>query len=301
MAASESRGRAISQSDSHFQQPHARTVKAYYDLSRCPPTFDVVSFLMRIAAVAGADAVEIGILPGPVGGFRDDNLWPHSIAERVHMRDHVAVPMCRMLPGATVTLYSERPAVSGFGVGEYSMDMRFFVEAMAQGVRPLRPAADRPKRPDLITITLRECAHWSPRNSNLPEWIGAARAMRAAGLDVVFVRDTLFADSPVEDFATDPQASRDLDARGALYRSAKCNLFVNNGPAAFAMACDAPVVMLKPTCESLGGCYSAARYQAIGVPPGGQMPGSPPHQRMVWREDTVGEILNATWDFLEIA
>lgn len=273
-------------------------MKVYYDLSRCPPTFDVVSFLMRVGAFK-PDAVEIGILPGPVGGFRDDNLWPHSIAERVHMRDNVAVPMCRMLPGATVTVHSTRLAgVSGFGVGEYSMDMRFFVEAMAQGVRPLRPAADRPKRPDLITITLRECAHWSPRNSNLPEWIAAARALRADGLDVMFVRDTLFADDPVEDFATDPQASRDLDARGALYRSAKCNLFVNNGPAAFAMACDAPVIMLKPTCETLGGCYGAARYRAIGVTPGEQMPGSPPHQRMIWREDMAAEILNATRQFL---
>jgi hypothetical protein len=279
-------------------------VKAYYDLKRCPPTFDVVSFLMHVETERlrrGDDAVEIGILPGPVGGFRDDDLWPHSIAERIHMRDNVAAPMCRMLPSAiAVTVHSTRPAgVVGFGVDEYSMDMRFFVEAMRQGVRPLRPRADLPKCPDLITITLRECAHWSPRNSNLPEWIAAGRALRSDGFDVVFVRDTLFADSPIEDFVTDPLASRDLDARAALYRSAKCNLFVNNGPAAFAMACDAPMVMFKPTCESLGGCYSAARYQAIGVTPGGQMPGSPSHQRMIWCEDTVAKILNATRQFME--
>lgn len=271
-------------------------MRAYYDLSCCPPSFDVVSFLMwveqqRIAR--GEDEIEIDILPGPVGGFRHDTLWPYGIPARVGLRDKVAVPMCRMLPSVRrVTVRDDRPsAVSGsIGHGIYAMHFRQFVAAMAEGIRPLVPRTQIPIDAQRITITLRESEHWSERNSNVAEWIEAAGRMARRGFNVVFVRDTRFAGEEIPGHSIDPAAALDLDYRGAMYRASGCNLFVSNGPAWFSMACDAPTIIVKPANEALGRCYGSEWFRSCGVPVGGQMAGAPGYQRLVWADDTADVI-----------
>lgn len=277
-------------------------MRAVYDLAHCPASFDVGSFLMdveRERIARGEDDIELDVLPGPQGGFRGDNLslWPHSIAERQRLLDNVVVPMCLMLPSVRdgVLVRSDRPeSLRGvFGHGAYSMHFRKFVEAYAKGIRPLRPAGTIPVSGTLITITLREGEHWPERNSNLLEWTIAASWLRERGHRVVFVRDTCNADVPLPHNDAVPEASKELHTRGALYRAAACNFFVNNGPAWLAMACDAPVLMLKPTCEELGGCYGSQWFKACGVEPGSQFPNAPAHQRIVWEEDTAENIVGA--------
>jgi hypothetical protein len=84
-----------------------------------------------------------------------------------------------------------------------------------------------------------------------------------------------------------------LEFRANLYRSAECNLFVSNGPAWFALALDAPVLMLKPTVEGLMSTCSASYFRDCGLPEGGQIPGSPAYQRIVWAPDTRANIVAA--------
>ncbi len=279
-------------------------MQAFYDLKRCPPSFDIVSFAMRaeLERIRRGDAsIEMHILPGPVGGFRADNLWPPTIAEREHMRENVVVPMLWMLPSVgDVTTHTARPLQAShldFGFDEYSMHFSHFVAAMAQGVRPLRPS-ELPRNRKLITITLREAVHWPERNSHFSQWLVVARCLELEGLEVVFVRDTHCADWPIDGHACDPEASRSLDRRGALYRSAACNLFVSNGPAWFAIACDAPALVFRPACEALGACYGNDFWKSCGVKPGLQIPGTPAHQHLFWCEDNAADVLAATRDFM---
>lgn len=280
----------------------------YYDLSRCPPTYDVVTFLIRLERerlARGHQVADIEIMPGPDGGFRRDNNWPEGVATRVMLRQNIVVPMCRMLPSVrSVVLRQNRdetPAADSFGFNQYSMQFKHFAPTYADGIRPLRPVCgDAPYDPELVTVTLRECGHWAARNSRFDEWLAAAREIAAAGYRVVIVRDTEKADEQAQGFKIAPDASRDLEARGRLYRSAFCNLFINNGPAWFALALDAPVVMLRPATEGVGACYGREWFQKCGIEPGRQMKGAPAHQRLVWEEDRVHAIVQAFDEFCAV-
>ncbi len=290
-----------------------KTVVAYYDLKTSPASYDIVAFLCaaeRWRRKRGADKIAINILPGPNGGFRQDKFWPFNIAERQKMLDQVVAPMARMLPNASVALWrgSARPKPEADSIGYmcWLYGLKLQVECMKEGIRPLRPAVELPRDNALVTITLREAQHWSQRNSNVPAWVEAAKQISRKGYRVIVIRDTLLADQKIEGIETSASASWDLTTRAQLYRSASCNLFVNNGPAWFAMAVDAPVLMLRPVFEgqlrNVNGAVSNActsRYFAeCGIPAGGQIPNSPNHQRIVWEDDATDKILAAFEGFM---
>lgn len=277
---------------------------AYYDLHRSPASFDVVAFLLAAeqARIARAeDQVSIQILPGPEGGFRRDKFWPHSVEERRRMLYRVVYPMCCMLPSAAeVVVCEERPAepaAKSIGFMESLYGLRVQVDAMRAGMRPLRPPRDVSRDPRLVTVTLREAEHWPERNSNVPAWIAAAEAVADRGYKVRIIRDTFRAGDRLTaaESIGEPSAlaATDLKYRANLYRSAACNLGVSNGPLWFALALDAPVLMLKPTVENLMRTCSAAYFRECGIEPGGQIPGAPPYQRLVWADDTAEAIVTA--------
>jgi hypothetical protein len=268
--------------------------RACYDLAHNPPTYDAVAFIVQVAERFGAEPVHIDITPGPIEGFRNDNLWPRGGDARVALLMNIVVPLFEMLPSVTIAASHDR---SGFGAHTYTIPWKHFVRCMGKGIRPLRPRRMERHR-DLVTITLREAAHTPERNSNLPEWLAAARAIEAAGYRVVFIRDTMHADDPLPGFHSAPFASHNLSARAILYGSAACNMFVSNGPAWLAMACDAPALVLRPNCEELGRPYNNAWFIECGLQPGGQYPNSPAHHRFVWQRDTRDAIVSAFDDFM---
>jgi hypothetical protein len=278
---------------------------AYYDLAVSPPTYDIVAFLSHAEncrQVAGADKLRVTILPGPRAGFRNDRLWPHDIAMRIRMRDRVAVPMAAMLPGAEVEVCDARPSrgpvANSIGWQQRLYGFKVHLAALLRGVRPLRPKgsggaglAGARKISNLVTITLRECEHWERRNSDLEAWHAAALAIRGLGYTVAIVRDARYSGVRFGDFSSDSQASHDLEMRGRLYRAAALNLFVNSGPAWFAVALDAPVMIFKLVVEGLMPTVSASYFAACGLPPGRQLPA--PHQQIVWEDDTLAAIFSA--------
>lgn len=286
----------------------------YYDLAKCPPTYDVVSFLLALEQERirrGEESIEIDILPGPVGGFRDDNLWPRSIEMRRHLLNKIVVPMCGMLPSCRrVTVHEGRPpkAKPSVGYGLYSMQFKNFVHAIESGIRPLCHNSQFNYDPSLVTLTLRECEHWPERNSKVDEWVKAAIAIRSMGRNtrVRIVRDARMADqliyipptsAAMPEITTVPDASHDLETRAKLYRSAACNIFVSNGPAWFAMAIDAPALILRPATEGTHRLAGSANMRRNGIPYGGQIRGSPSHQRLVWEDDIAANIVDAFRDF----
>ncbi len=277
---------------------------AYYDLQCNLPSYDVVTFLMmseheRIRR--GADEIEIEILPGPHEGFIRSQLWPPTLEGKRNMLNRVVVPMCKMLC-QRVIVRQQRPTPvhsNSFGFGTVTLHMKGFLAAYAAGIRPLRLKEEqKPSR--LITMTLRECDHWPARNSRTAEWIKAALSLQQMGHEILVIRDTNKADEPLHEMLTTaPVASRDLDARAALYRRAACNVFVSNGPAWFALALDAPVLMLRPACDSAGSLARHSAMAAAGLPAGAQLPNHSPHHQLVWEDDTSLMICSSVFRFTD--
>lgn len=181
------------------------------------------------------------------------------------------------------------------------------VEAAKQGeavpmLRPSQAALDTMgyvRELGAVTITLREADYWEFRNSNVPEWIKFARWLVSQGETVVFVRDTARADEPLDGFPICPQASRDLDMRLALYESARCNLFVSNGPFSLALFGTKPWLMfvetsmMSPFFPETPQFY--AQWHGIDPKRDEQFPWSKPDQRIIWKRDTF-ENLKAAWE-----
>lgn len=272
-----------------------------YDLDRCPPTFDAVSAAMRFERERierGAESFTVDVLHGSDRGFARNTLWPQGTAARTMARDRIALPLLRMNPACEAVILRERSERDPRP--EYICHFGEFLKTYGRGVRPLRPLYDVPPAPALVTMTLRECEHWPQRNSATGEWIKAAREIAAAGWQVVIVRDTARAGDPIPGFGIDAfqSASINLELRAALYRSAFCNMFVNNGPAWLAFALDAPAVVLKVATEGASHSHGAQHWRRLGVRPGAdQLPGAPPHQRLCWREDTADSIVQAFVEF----
>lgn len=270
---------------------------ACYDLSVSPPTYDVIAFLCEVERERlrrGESEVEIVIVPGPRGGFRDDPFWPHSIAEREKVRDAVAVPICWLLPSVRSVRIAADRNEKGFGYGVALHGLTRQVRASKDGIRPLRGTAPDDRTPGgYLTVTLRESEHWPERNSKTDEWLRALKADVFAGWRVIVIRDTCFANERLPGVETSPIASANLAMRALLYARATVNLCISNGPSWMAMAMDAPVLMLRPTTEGLGGPFGATYFSRCGIEPGGQMPGAPPWQRLVWQDDTADQIVAA--------
>ncbi len=286
---------------------------AYYDLARNPPTYDTVTFLLRVEMERlrlNEQDVAIEILPGPDHGFRKDTVWPRSTEIRRELLNNIVVPMCYLLPSVKrVTLHHERPAnVQGFGVNAYMIPFNGFVAAMRKGIRPLRPRLQHSGvcviDSKLITMTLRECEHHSKRNSNVQEWY-YARDRLEEEYDVVLIPDTFRADEyfdPLDSMSMRGfEAAQNLHERASLYRRAVCNLFVGNGPAWFSYALDAPTVVMRPVTDGAGWLYSAAAFEGFGVPRRGQIPGTGDRQRLIWENDSAHAIVNACLQFLQPA
>lgn len=274
---------------------------ACYDLARSPTSYDIVSFLLYAEAERirrGEESLHIVILPGPNGGFRQDNLWPKSLETRANLLRDIVVPMCKLLPSCvSVDVLEQRPSESelapqiGFGPPLHMFDR--FVRSIAQSGRPLRAKGEIHPNPKLVTITLRESEHWPERNSNVKQWLQAARELVARGYHIVFVRDTIRYNEPIEEFPVNAQAACELHARATLYASALCNMFVSNGPAWFAIAMNAPALIFRPTTENLHRVFSEEFLAQCGLRKGQQLADSPTHQRIVWQDDDASTILQA--------
>lgn len=279
---------------------------AYWDLETCPPTYDVVGGLLnadRERRRRGADRVNIKFVPGPAEGFRHDRFWPHGGEARRKVLNAVAVPMARMLPHATVEVLGSRPSQpepNSIGWRQRLYGTKIMVECLRTGIRPLRVAPPEPPlSPRLVTITLREAEHWPTRNSNVDEWLAVAKELSRKGYGVVLVCDTGMSHEYLSEIIlTDTVAPHDLDVRGRFYRSAFCNMFVNNGPGWFALALDAPVLMFKIMAPGAPCVSSPSFLTSAGLAPGMQVSDAR-HQRIVWHDDDRRTILAAFEEFAD--
>jgi len=273
------------------------TMNACYDLTIGPPQYDCLAFLLymescRLGMREKHDSINLTVAP-------------RSVVKQQHWLNNICIPMCRMLPSVQnlevldhmpeADMWGKNYPIDGRNARYYGLDR--LVDGMAGAGRCLRPNVEFPRNDNLVTITLREASHWPTRNSKVEEWKKAATKIMVHGYDVVFVRDTEKAEEKLDPFPINPGASVDLEHRAALYRSAFCNMFISNGPAHFAMALDAPVIVLRPTNDELGSCYSRDYMRDRGLID--QFPDCPSYQRIVWEDDTCTNIVRGFEEWLK--
>ena len=272
-------------------------MRAVYDLARCPVQFDCASNFVRMERERierGEPGIDLIFAPGPREGFRDNDSWPETREGRELHMERIVIPIARMLPSIrSITRWQgpleELAGVFGYGGSFYSPAEHYGNLASPHG-RPLVCEAEKNDR--LITITLRECLHWTQRNSNVAEWVEAAKELERHGFEVVVIRDTRRAHQVIPGVTIDPDAAIYIPARARRYASARLNLFVNSGPMALATYMNAPLLNFRPVCDTHG-ASSTARLEQCGIKRGGQPPGAPAWQRWVWEEDTAKSIVKA--------
>ncbi len=239
----------------------------------------------------GAPApLKVGFLDG-----REEDDTPENFSKRRAMFKNVLLPLVGMfgavhedsaIYGRRYNTYSLRPIVESYLKGEKVPKLKSKLEAQFHGNPP-------------VTITLREADRWPHRNSNLEAWMKFARYLEGKGERVIFVRDTAKADEPLDGFTTYKPAAIDLNARLALYQSAKANLFVSNGPWTLALFGNVPWLMFVEIslAQPFHANFPNWWRQHHGIAEGQQFPWCTPQQRIMWKTDSYENMVKA-WEEL---
>lgn len=283
-----------------------RVLNAAYDLGVSPPTFDFISFLIeaeRHRIKNNFDVIDLTFQPGPMYGFRADDL-PPDIPTRNGMLDRVCFGIARLLPSVrNIEVLKERRPVSGH---IFPVDWKEDVPKSHYGTMYLKGgelvlratdfarawASKMPAR--MATITLRQSTYHPQRNSNLEVWRSVAVWLKASGIWPVFIPEA-GAEFRDERFTVCPEAAFDVDLRAALYERAVINLGVSNGPMWLLPYLDARYLIFNINVES---CRSSSVefLLAHGVAKGDRNAfggcGS-----VVWEPDTEEAILRELAEF----
>ncbi len=266
------------------------TLEVLYDLDKAPGSFDFLGAMLNIESYKhehGYSRVHVHFRAGSDHGFRPNELVDVGHEHKNLMLNNVVRPLLQM--------FAMREVDSVIRPMQFQYLPRMAVEYFKEkGFLPLYKAS--PEATDwakqyegAYVITLREAHYWPQRNSNIDEWVRFAGTLDRP---VVFVRDTAKAYEAVPGFDICPDASIDLHKRLALYRAAKMNFFVTNGPAGLAhYSRDIPYLNFFKEAPGYP-CYDKAwMKQAIGFED--QMPWAGPHQVMVYADDTCENIMAA--------
>lgn len=288
-----------------------RVLTAVYDLGTSPPTYDFLSFLMeseRHRKAAGYTDLDIVFQPGPIHGFRDDDLPPDAETRR-RMLWNVCVAMAKLLPSVrNIEVKRQRGNVAGdvFPVGwrQDAPVSHYGTAYLKNGFPALKASEDARKRVRLeldrmgiygfgryATISLRQAPYWAARNSNLDEWLQVAQWLTQHGIMAVFIPDTETPDIP----NASREAMHDLDYRAALYEGAVINLGVLNGPMSLCAFLDCKYLIFKVGGGDEKVAGSTEFLNAHGIT---EEQGFGGQGRLIWKPDMAANIINEL-NFLE--
>lgn len=261
-------------------------MRAFYDFSVSPYSYDFLCFLIA-AKAQGCD--EIVFVPGPrvVNGVEFQKC---NDDEREYRLQHLLAPLCEK-----AVICNTREEAAGL-VEADSFPPGYTVENPLARHTPRAvlnlQRFDPPECNDLtdearkemgagpVVIVIRETMK-TERNSNIPEWIKAARWMRREGLNVWFVPDTAYPDRAFEEFPVSRRAALDVRYRIAVSQIAGLSLGVNGGPMSLCVYSRRPMLYFNPLTE--GHRETSAEFWLEHViPPGAQFPWFTELQRIVW-------------------
>jgi hypothetical protein len=305
------------------------TLYAFYDLQVAPITYDVIWFAAAADLTRrqkGLEWVHFVVVPGMKGGVREERAaYDAAVDEfsRLWRLHNVVVPVLTLVPacGGYALLPSRSVAASlraaagdrvypeyyepALPVSHHPSELLAAARKGETGIGILRSSpqglryverwtAPRLKGRRLITVTLRDYAFMTARNSNLEAWAAFARRLDAARYLPVFVLDTERTLDPqpsaIEGFEVFREASWNVGLRMALYESSYLNLGVNNGPLFMcALNARARLLLFKMVTPSVPQT-TAEFMQQLGFEIGAQLPFATRFQRLVWEEDTLDVI-----------
>lgn len=272
------------------------TLQVVYDLDVAPGSWDFMCSMLNVEnwrAENGYSRVKVHFKPGTDKGFRPNDVIDIGHEQKNQMLNHVVRPLLAAFgfeetgdwPGEAHFKfdYSPKPALQHFEKTGKLPEFHASKEA--------RKWADKYFSDEPYVITLRETYYWPQRNSNVAEWIKFAKTLDRR---VVFVRDTFKHALTIDGFDTCPEASLDLHKRLALYRKAKMNFFVTNGPGGLAWySKDIPYLNFYTDAPGYH-CYDPKWMKDyIGLPEYGQFPWASSQQRLVYANDTFENITAA--------
>jgi len=299
---------------------------AFYDLQVAPITYDASWFAVMADLTRrrlGLERVHFVIVPGNKGGLREERSAYEAVLDADFRRwrlHNVVVPVFTLLPAcAGYSVLPSRAAATrlraaagrrvyplhyepALPVAHHHSELLSAARAgepvigvlrsSAQGLRYVeRWLASRLRGRRLVTITLRDYAFMTARNSNLDAWAAFARRLDPAKYLVVFVLDTDRTLDPVpsaiENLEVFREPSWNVGLRMALYESSYLNLGVNNGPLFMcALNACARLLMFKLVTPSVPQTTEEFIRQ-LGFEIGGQLPFATPLQRLVWEDDAL--------------
>jgi len=250
-----------------------------YHCGLAPKGFDFLTWLMVNEIIRVEKGIQgplkVGLFEGPT-----KDVWA----------DPVYRPMIKMI-GAV----EDPKALQRQGMDIYLTKQLVDMYQLNPQLPPLKAVGDWNLPRGVVTITLRESEHWPHRNSSLFEWIKFASWLKHNHNErVVFVRDTVKAEWPLDPYETCPTASTNLDARMWLYENAKLNCFVSNGPMMLSLFAKHPMLaFVKVEDEQTTNyMFNTPQFWAekMGVPVGRQFPWSDNRQKIVWQKDTFDNL-----------
>ena len=257
------------------------TLYSFYDLGASPPTCDFLKFMQYAELYRrryNLEKIHFIFVPGPKGGFRDDNL-KRTIPQRSALMRNLVVPSCWLLPTChgVSWLNNRREAIELFEkvgnvnvfprnynpkaevlVNDYLMsglitaylrgeEMVVLQEpseytSMVQGYLSARLSTQK-----LVTVTIRDTPYNTERNTNQPEWRSFLDSLDTSKYRVLIVPDTYNIWSKnICGFEYCEMASLNVLFRTALYRQAYLNMFTPGGPAEIALYSNSPLLMFRP-------------------------------------------------------
>lgn len=262
-----------------------------YDLDKYPARWNFLDWLVgmkMLQAKEGFDKLLVKFTPGSHNGFRgrDEIKQSMSPAKQQLILDNVCRPLLPIL---------------GAEEGGDGSDARNFAYTPLNAMRLYKGGQKLPEfiipeeitewakqYQNVITVTLRECNYQQERNSNLRAWHEFAPLVNER---VVFVRDTEKLGETMGGMETCPKASKYVANRIALYRAAKLNFFVSNGPVILGYY-DPKISYVCFVKNPLGYGVNTDEWwlKHVGIKCGEQWPWATDRQRMVKGNDLLFNI-----------
>ncbi len=282
---------------------------AVYDLSRCPASYDFITFAAVARTLAGNRPLRIVFVPGNEGdGFKPGKFKTDEAQFRFQnicvagaFLFRASPVVCRSraeaAPYLTGDIYPRGYRVDEPKTGYTHTDIMAAWESTG---RMLGPEASKRARAyvseyvrafgkPVVSITLRN-SRFPVRNSDVAAWMRAAEWLLSVGAQPVFVPDT-------EDSFSHPwgggvfpafmHAAANIDMRMALYESCATNCFTSNGPMILCWYSGAPHLSFNVRAE---GYMTAEEWDRLRLPVGTQAPYRREGQKLIWGRDDLGTI-----------
>lgn len=309
--------------------PSEDVLYAFYDLQVAPITYDASWFAAgadRARRRRGLGKIHFVIVPGGKDGVREERAAYEAAVDtgarlwRVH---NLLVPLFGLVPAcAGYSVLPSRGAASTFRavpadcvypeayepalpIALHPTELLAAGRRGEQGIGVLRSpaqalryverwAASRLGGRRLVTITLRDYAFMTARNSDVAAWAAFADRLDRERYLPVFVLDTERTVDPLPEALRGREVFREpswnVPLRMALYESSYVNLGVNNGPLFMAlMNARTRLLVFKLITPSVPQTTEAFMRQ-LGFEIGGQIPFATPLQRLVWEDDSLEAI-----------